>query len=48
MGASGFVISTEEARVSHKVKSNDGTVIAYDTYGQGPAVVISGGTVGDR
>ena len=34
--------------MSHKVKSNDGTVIAYDTYGQGPAVVISGGTVGDR
>ncbi len=28
--------------------SKDGTVIAYDKYGHGPAVVISGGTVGDR
>jgi hypothetical protein len=30
------------------VKSKDGTVIAYDQAGSGPAVVIVGGVLGDR
>src|SRR4030081_742661 len=34
--------------MSRKVTSNDGTVIAYDKLGSGPAVVIIGGVVGDR
>ena len=41
-------ITSKEESVSEKVKSKDGTVIAYDKHGHGPAVVISGGTVGDR
>src|SRR5260370_34225863 len=31
-----------------QVTSKDGTVIAYDRIGQGPAVVIVGGILGDR
>lgn len=31
-----------------QVKSKDGTVIAYDKSGHGPAVVIVGGVIGDR
>lgn len=31
-----------------QVTSKDGTAIAYDRIGQGPAVVIVGGTLGDR
>ncbi|SRR6266496_6390717 len=31
-----------------QVPSKDGTVIAYDRIGQGPALVIVGGTLGDR
>lgn len=31
-----------------QVASNDGTTIAYDNIGQGPAVVIVGGVLGDR
>jgi hypothetical protein len=34
--------------MSQQVKSKDGTAIAYDKSGQGPAVVIVGGVVGDR
>src|SRR5262245_5899438 len=34
--------------MSETVQSADGTVIAYDRRGHGPAVVISGGTLGDR
>src|SRR3982074_3877700 len=34
--------------MSHQVKSKDGTAIAYDKSGQGPAVVIVGGVIGDR
>jgi pimeloyl-ACP methyl ester carboxylesterase len=34
--------------MSHKVKSKDGTVIAYEKSGHGPAVVIVGGVLGDR
>jgi pimeloyl-ACP methyl ester carboxylesterase len=34
--------------VSSKVKSKDGTLIAYDRSGHGPAVVIVGGIAGDR
>jgi hypothetical protein len=28
-----------------KVKSNDGTLIAYDRYGQGPPVILVGGAL---
>ena len=31
-----------------QVTSKDGTAIAYDRIGQGPAVVIVGGILGDR
>jgi pimeloyl-ACP methyl ester carboxylesterase len=34
--------------MSHKVKSRDGTAIAYEKSGHGPAVVIVGGVLGDR
>src|SRR2546423_11503346 len=34
--------------MSHQVRSKDGTAIAYDKSGQGPAVVIVGGVLGDR
>src|ERR1700716_154651 len=34
--------------MSHQVKSKDGTAIAYDKSGHGPAVVIVGGVLGDR
>jgi pimeloyl-ACP methyl ester carboxylesterase len=34
--------------MSSQTKSKDGTVIAYDKSGHGPAVVIVGGTLGDR
>jgi pimeloyl-ACP methyl ester carboxylesterase len=34
--------------VSHQTKSKDGTLIAYDQSGHGPALVIVGGVVGDR
>jgi len=34
--------------MSNRVKSKDGTLIAYDKSGQGPAVVIVGGIAGDR
>src|SRR5256886_13399828 len=34
--------------MSHQVKSKDGTAIAYDKSGRGPAVVIVGGVIGDR
>jgi pimeloyl-ACP methyl ester carboxylesterase len=34
--------------MSHQVKSKDGTVIAYEKSGHGPAVVIVGGVLGDR
>jgi hypothetical protein len=34
--------------MSNKVKSKDGTAIAYDKSGHGPAVVIVGGVIGDR
>ena len=32
--------------MSHQVRSKDGTAIAYDKSGQGPAVVIVGGVLG--
>ena len=34
--------------MSNTVKSKDGTLIAYQKSGQGPAVVIVGGIAGDR
>ena len=34
--------------MSHKVKSKDGTSIAYDEAGHGRSVVIVGGVIGDR
>ncbi len=34
--------------MSDKVKSKDGTLIAYEQSGHGPAVLIVGGVVGDR
>jgi pimeloyl-ACP methyl ester carboxylesterase len=34
--------------MSHRVESRDGTVIAYEKSGHGPAVVILGGVLGDR
>jgi pimeloyl-ACP methyl ester carboxylesterase len=34
--------------MSHQVESRDGTVIAYEKSGHGPAVVILGGVLGDR
>jgi pimeloyl-ACP methyl ester carboxylesterase len=34
--------------MSHQLKSRDGTVIAYEKSGDGPAVVIVGGVMGDR
>src|SRR4030081_482781 len=34
--------------VSNTVKSKDGTPIAYEKSGHGPAVLIVGGVVGDR
>jgi pimeloyl-ACP methyl ester carboxylesterase len=34
--------------MSSQVKSTDGTVIAYEKSGQGPAVVVVGGVMGDR
>src|SRR3982074_3657893 len=34
--------------MSQQVKSKDGTAIAYEKSGSGPAVVIVGGVIGDR
>ena len=34
--------------MSHQTKSKDGTVIAYDKLGHGPAVIVVGGVIGDR
>src|SRR3981081_2542242 len=34
--------------MSHQTKSKDGTVIAYDKLGHGPAVIVGGGVIGDR
>jgi hypothetical protein len=34
--------------MSYQAKSKDGTAIAYDKSGHGPAVVIVGGVIGDR
>jgi pimeloyl-ACP methyl ester carboxylesterase len=34
--------------MAHQTKSKDGTLIAYEKSGRGPAVVIVGGVMGDR
>jgi hypothetical protein len=38
--------STEDSM--HTVTSADGTRIAYDRYGEGPAVILVGGAMGYR
>jgi pimeloyl-ACP methyl ester carboxylesterase len=47
-GISKRITNQEGSFVSEKVKSKDGTLIAYEKSGHGPAVVIVGGVVGDR
>src|SRR5215212_1518300 len=43
-----MIMQVGEQNIVHTVSSKDGTTIAFDCLGEGPPLVIVGGTLGDR
>lgn len=48
MAASGRVSAQETQLALNTVTSKDGTIIAYDRYGEGPALILVGGALSER
>ena len=48
IAAAWMPVSAQEAQMKHTVTSKDGTLIAYDKSGTGPALILVGGALSDR